>query len=365
MRGQSRSTRKKTKGTISSPQLSRPHKPEDLSLEEWQRALRRQYGRAQKFIWRNLGNEPVFSDYVVTNPITKNSYQVIIRGTRSGDNHCTCPDFSVNTLGTCKHIEFVLGRLERKAGKRALAAAYVPPFSEIFLRYGAKREVVFSLGAECPIELKKLLPDLFDKNGVLLEGAYQHFHRFLSQAAATGHEIRCRDDAMAFVAEKRDHENRRRQLEKFFPRGADSPYFRNLLKTDLFPYQRQGALFAASAARCLIGDEMGLGKTIQAIAAAEILAREFGIERVLVICPTSLKYQWKQEIERFANRTVAIVEGPAPTRKQALTSEAFFKIINYDIVYRELDLIRQWSPDLIILDEAQRIKNWIPVRLKV
>lgn len=53
----------------------------------------------------------------------------------------------------------------------------------------------------------------------------------------------------------------------------------------MYPYQAAGALFAVRAGRALIGDEMGLGKTIQAIAAAEILARHFGASKVLVICP--------------------------------------------------------------------------------
>jgi SNF2 family DNA or RNA helicase len=53
-----------------------------------------------------------------------------------------------------------------------------------------------------------------------------------------------------------------------------------------------------------------------------------------------------------------VVEGLTPERKTHYASESFFKIINYEIVYRDLDLINAWRPDLIILDEAQRIKNW-------
>jgi SNF2 family DNA or RNA helicase len=68
-----------------------------------------------------------------------------------------------------------------------------------------------------------------------------------------------------------------------FQRGAADPKLLELLKVPLYPYQAEGALFAVRVGRALIGDDMGLGKTIQAIAATEILARHFGVSKVLVI----------------------------------------------------------------------------------
>jgi len=131
------------------------------------------------------------------------------------------------------------------------------------------------------------------------------------------------------------------------------------VNVELYDYQREGALFAARAGRCLLGDEMGLGKTIQAIAAAEIMARHFGVERVLVICPTSLKHQWEREIRRLTPRPVGVVNGLRPMRGRAFADLSHaYKITNYDTVHADLDLIAAWAPDLVILDEAQRIKNW-------
>ena len=120
-----------------------------LSESEWTQ-LRRQFGREQKYTLRNLGEEPFFSEFAVTNPESKRTYRVRVRGTGPGDNHCSCPDFTTNTLGTCKHIEFTLAKLERKRGGReAFKEGYQPEYSEVFLQYGARREVRFRPGAAC------------------------------------------------------------------------------------------------------------------------------------------------------------------------------------------------------------------------
>jgi len=130
------------------------------------------------------------------------------------------------------------------------------------------------------------------------------------------------------------------------------------MKVPLYEYQAEGALFAARTGRCLIGDEMGLGKTIQALAGAEIMAQHFGVERVLILCPTSLKHQWQREIEKFTERTPQVISGLRAQRERQFQDPAPYKILNYDTVHADLDLIEKFAPDLVILDEAQRIKNW-------
>ena len=125
-----------------------------MAPQAWQIALRRQFGRESSFSLENLGAEPVFSEFRVVNPAGGGRYRVAIRGAGLGENYCSCPDFATNELGTCKHIEFTLAKLEkRRGGKRALAQGYQPPFSELYLRYGAKRTVHFRPGANCPAEL--------------------------------------------------------------------------------------------------------------------------------------------------------------------------------------------------------------------
>lgn len=110
--------------------------------------------------------------------------------------------------------------------------------------------------------------------------------------------------------------------------------------------------------RILLADDMGLGKTIQALAATEIFAKYLNIEKVLIICPTSLKFQWKREIEKFTDREAIVVEGLIHTRKDLYLAKSFYKIISYGVCRSDLELINNYNADLIIIDEAQRIKNW-------
>ena len=345
-----------TTQTLPTPKVSRTRKPDDMSLEEWQITLRRQFGREQNFLIKHTS---FVSEFVIINPQSGKRYRVALRGPKPGDNFCSCPDFAVNTLGTCKHIEFTLAKLEKKRTARTLLSkGLYPSYSEVYLRYGPKREVVFKPAPSCSPTLIKLFSRYFDAESILNRNGILKFDQFLEEVKNSGHEIRAYDDTLNFINFQRNQELLVERVNALFDKGTASADFENLLKVPLYPYQCEGALFAARTGRCLIADEMGLGKTIQAIAAAEILARTVDVKRVLIVSPTSLKHQWENEIGKFANRSAEVIEGLLATRKVKYATDTFYKITNYDVIHRDLELIHHWKPDLIILDEAQRIKNW-------
>jgi superfamily II DNA or RNA helicase len=356
----SRAARKK-RAPAAAPRLSHTRRPASLAPADWQTALRRQFGREQPFELENLGDEPVFSEFRVHNPQSRTRYHVAIRGNALGINFCSCPDFATNDLGTCKHIEFTLARLARKrGGKAALASGFAPEYSEIWLDYAGARRVRFRAGRACPPALLQQARQLFDADAgwALPWERLDGLEPLLRAATEAGHELRCYDDVWQFVAQIRDSERRQQALRQAYPKGASDKALARLLKVKLYPYQAEGALFAARAGRALIGDEMGLGKTIQAIAAAELFARHFGVSRVLVVCPTSLKHQWKNEFARFTEREVQVIGGLRAKREAAYRDEVFCKITHYETLARDADLIDAWAPELVIADEAQRIKNW-------
>jgi SNF2 family DNA or RNA helicase len=136
------------------------------------------------------------------------------------------------------------------------------------------------------------------------------------------------------------------------------PLRTTLLKVEILPYQLDGIAFAAGAGRAILADDMGLGKTLQGIGMAEVLAREAGIRKVLVVCPASVKAQWRSEILRFSGRDCQIVLGSAAGRSGQYQNECFFTICNYEQVLRDIIAIERVRWDLIVLDEGQRIKNW-------
>jgi len=131
------------------------------------------------------------------------------------------------------------------------------------------------------------------------------------------------------------------------------------IKRPLYPYQREGVVGFLGSGQLLLADDMGLGKTVQAIAACHVLWRRGDVKRGLLVVPAPLKSQWAREWALFSDAPVQVVEGP-PARREEIYREQHrgFLIANYEQVLRDLALMHGWAPDMMVLDEAQRIKNW-------
>ena len=180
----------------------------------------------------------------------------------------------------------------------------------------------------------------------------------LQKLAALGREVTVYPDAEELI-------NRRLFADRIASKVAEirknpkaHPLRKELLKTELLPYQLDGVAFAVGAGRSILADDMGLGKTIQGIGVSELLAREAEISKVLIVCPASVKAQWRSEIERFSHRDCQLVLGSARERVRQYENQCFFTVCNYEQVLRDILAIERVRWNLIILDEGQRIKNW-------
>jgi len=127
-----------------------------------------------------------------------------------------------------------------------------------------------------------------------------------------------------------------------------------------FPYQFEGIGFLYPRYAAILADEMGLGKTMQAIMSIRLLLRAGELSRVLLVCPKPLVTNWRREFSVWAPEVpLAIIEGDQAKRHwQWLETETPVKIANYELLMRDRELLlEQVDFDLVVLDEAQRIKN--------
>ncbi len=128
-----------------------------------------------------------------------------------------------------------------------------------------------------------------------------------------------------------------------------------------FPYQLEGIAFLYPRTAAVLADEMGLGKTMQAITAVRLLLHAGELRSVLLVCPKPLVSNWRREFAQWAPELpLAIVEGDhAKRRWQWGLTDAPIKIANYEVLHRDRDILAELGLafDLVILDEAQRIKN--------
>jgi len=317
-------------------------KPSNMSLDEWQTQLRKQFAIDQHFKIKNIGSHPFFSDFKVLNPESGNTYKVSIRDNIKSFHFCTCPDFTINNLGTCKHIEYVLHNFEKyKKYRKYFSSKQKNGYSSLSVFYGQERKI--RLKKADSIQVFEDEKEFFDENGFLFPDKLSELGSFIQKARIIDLNMKVYHDIFEMIDQQVKEEERKKLVAEIF---------------HLYPYQKEGIIRILETGRILLADDMGLGKTIQAIAAIELFHKHLNVNKVLIICPTSLKYQWKSEIQKFTGRNSSIVEGLIHKRKDLYAEKEFIKIISYGAGRNDLEFINSWNPDLVIIDEAQRIKNW-------
>lgn len=293
-------------------------------------------------------------------------YSVEMRHLDQPVNTCSCPDFAVNQLGTCKHIELIIYQKRRQRNRRPAQR-----LSEIHLDNTESPPTVTWhdlgewQGENLPDALKLLTgqpryhPALVTKlsNALSKLPPNQRKRWRLSEALLARSDAEANDLRIA---------QRLNKMIAASAKGTSSPESKKKatlldpgIKLPLYPYQREGMLHLLTCRRAILSDEMGLGKTVQAIAACAVLQQLGLAKRVLVVSPASLKSEWQEQIGLFTDLASQVVFGNRRERLEAYREAPFFTLVNYEQVLRDgPDIDQLLAPDIIVLDEAQRIKNW-------
>ncbi len=144
-----------------------------------------------------------------------------------------------------------------------------------------------------------------------------------------------------------------RQLERLRPVPL------GVLEGVLRPYQKQGVYWlhflAQNGFGGILADEMGLGKTLQALAFIQSLS---GQGPCLVVCPSSLVFNWRAEAEKWTPQLVVqVIEGAGRAEHFAQIARANLVITSYPLLRRDVEMYRGVEFAAVLLDEAQHIKN--------
>ncbi len=302
--------------------------------------------------------------------VTGNSgipYTVEIRDPDRFLNRCSCPDYQGNNLGTCKHIEAVLKHLRRRHGKRLRAAREaLVERRRLHVHVALAYDHGWHLAAEYDDSLDLgllrlvnhyLLPHADEINADPAAFAFR-LRAFQEEVEEYGGTITVDPDVWEHLAQVGHRQARAQERDALLAAVQAGARRLDLLRVPLYPFQLVGTLFLAFTERAILADDMGLGKTVQALAAAHLLREQHDIRRVLIVTPASVKRQWGHEIARFSGLPATIVGGSRARRAKQYADPGFFVVINYELVLRDFEQIVALAPDLIVLDEAQRIKNW-------
>jgi hypothetical protein len=289
-------------------------------------------------------------------------YRTLLRRIEPLDGSCDCPDFLRNSLGLCKHLVAVLEHVvsKRRRGDMVCDPGLTP------LRWDPVRpltgpgdwlERVHWVDGTPDRDLRRWLRPA-DGNGwtVAIPEASPQRLALVDRLLAT----LCDGDGepalhALLVAERARlaRQIRTASTRKHLHRALQG------LKQSLYRYQHDGVERFFERGRLLLADDMGLGKTAQAIAACHALWHAGRVRRGLLVVPAGLKPQWLREWQLFTDAPATVVDGtPGQRRATFEACRRGFLLGSYEQLIRDLDIVREWTPDIVVLDEAQRIKNW-------
>ena len=143
-----------------------------------------------------------------------------------------------------------------------------------------------------------------------------------------------------------------RRVEEIGKKSADKAFILKTIKVNfddfyttlpLKPFQKIGAGFLKNAERALLGDEPGLGKTIQTLASLDA-------QRILVLCPASLKDNWANEIKKWIKDSVLVVGGKKEERATQWKAPARYHIANYELLIHDCAIVSSINCDAVVCD---------------
>ncbi len=314
-----------------------------------QRVLKERRQKADKAEYKIQWADNKYGDHILTNERGV-KYKIFLRDFENETGYSDSPDSKLNKLGTTKHIMYAFEQYKSKHYlQKKLKDIY--PFVEIFSDPLNDYKISWFYSDYLPIEEHRLISKYFGKNKFIEDNKITSFLNFIEEAS--GNDMICIRPEVTEKIERVFESEMLKELEQ----SISLDY--SIISANLFDYQKQGIKFTVFKKAAIIADEMGLGKTLQAIGTAIFKKQIFDFKKTLVICPASLKEQWKKEVENYTEEKALVIQGnPEQRKKQYEDEDHLFHIVNYETILRDHRVINKAGFDFMILDEAQRVKNF-------
>jgi hypothetical protein len=300
-------------------------------------------------------------------------YDSVLDSARTLQGRCGCADYIKGSLAMCKHLLAVLAHVYETDGRRDTAFVQDDRRPSP-VRQGLSWDPLIPLRG--PSDRLARLRFSRSKDGVSVRGflrdgridaavisnpeqckrLLEHLAAETKPRARSPGRIAAGPDVRALLHWELEHTR-----VEALARSEAAPAMRALstLKRTLYPYQIEGVRRFFERGRLLLADDMGLGKTTQAIAICHALVRARRIERGLIIVPSSLKSQWLREWHETTDLPATVIDGNATERHRLYrTAPRGFMIASYELLLRDFDELRRFAHEFVVLDEAQRIKNY-------
>ena len=251
----------------------------------------------------------------MTNQLSGKTYRVALRGLGAGRFVLLVPRFPHQHAGDLQAHVLKVPRKVKGGFRPTRTAPRIPPKQlALHLRYDGEVTLRLSTPSGSTKRRRRSSSRCATSRSTTLHDLLKR----LAKLQKLGQDVVVYPDAEEFIQQ--------RLVQERMPRArptsaATRPSIRcapRCSRSPLLPYQLDGVAFAAGAGRAVLADDMGLGKTIQGVGMAELLAREAEIKKVLVVCPASLKSQWRSEIHRFCDRDVQLVGGRGRRASRAI-----------------------------------------------
>lgn len=265
---------------------------------------------------------------------------------------CTCGDFLFQRINTCLHVEAV---------KRLKNESY--EFSNLLKQKMDKPSLWFDSSSYSIVATGNWTDEMLSNLG-LSNTEFSIYDRTVEIDDLAKFSSSLVDNVRIVKSIKPNYINKLLSVKsneelKLWAKSLTKEEVSSTTK-QLYPFQEDGVKHLLATKRAILADDMGLGKTITAVSACQTLFnKQISEGVVLIVCPASLKHQWVNEIRSSTNNKMSVFYNSADVINWfKAPTDVKFIIVNYELVQRNSDLFSTGIFDVIILDEAQRLRNF-------